>query len=36
MNPKKGEILLTTGLFDPVMSGKPVRFITTVKEKRAP
>jgi len=36
MNPKKGEILLTTGLFDPVMSGKPVEFIKTVKERGLP
>ena len=36
VTPEKGEILLTSGLFDPVFQKKPVEFIETVKVKGQP
>jgi len=36
MNPKKGEILLTTGLFDPIVSEKEVKFLGEIKERGKP
>jgi len=36
VTPEKGEMLLTSGLFDPMFQSKPVEFIETVKVKGRP
>lgn len=36
MKPKKGDILLTTGLFDPIFARKEVKFVREIKKRGEP